>query len=90
MSPSVLNQIFIPFFTTKDRGTGLGLALCHRIIQHHGGHIEVRSIEAPARDHGATFIIRLPALTRRDKPTTLPPESPPPTTKAPQTSASTS
>ncbi|MDP2344205.1 MAG: ATP-binding protein [Deltaproteobacteria bacterium] len=67
MSPSTLNQIFIPFFTTKERGTGLGLALCQRIVQHHGGQIEVRSIEAPARDHGATFIIRLPASVRREK-----------------------
>jgi two-component system sensor histidine kinase HydH len=67
MPANVLQQIFIPFFTTKDRGTGLGLALCQRIVQHHGGQIEVRSVEAPARDHGATFIIRLPALPRRDK-----------------------
>jgi len=62
---AVLHQIFIPFFTTKDRGTGLGLALCQRIVQHHGGQIEVRSVEQPAADHGATFIIRLPALPRR-------------------------
>lgn len=65
ISQAVLNQIFIPFFTTKDRGTGLGLALCQRIVQHHGGQLEVRSVEAPARDHGATFIIRLPAVPRR-------------------------
>ena len=62
---SVLQQIFIPFFTTKDRGTGLGLALCQRIVQHHGGQMEVRSVQAPAKDHGASFIIRLPALPRR-------------------------
>lgn len=68
MPANVLQQIFIPFFTTKDRGTGLGLALCQRIVQHHGGQIEVRSVEAPARDHGATFVIRLPALPRREKP----------------------
>ena len=67
MSPSTLNQIFIPFFTTKERGTGLGLALCQRIVQHHGGQIEVRSIEAPTLDHGATFIIRLPASLLREK-----------------------
>jgi two-component system sensor histidine kinase HydH len=64
---SVQQQIFIPFFTTKERGTGLGLALCQRIVQHHGGQLEVRSVEAPAKDHGATFIIRLPALPRREK-----------------------
>ncbi len=77
MAPSVLNQIFIPFFTTKERGTGLGLALTQRIIQHHGGQMEVRSIEAPARDHGATFIIRLPALPRREKPQELPKKASP-------------
>jgi signal transduction histidine kinase len=69
ISQAVLNQIFIPFFTTKDRGTGLGLALCQRIVQHHGGQLEVRSVEAPSRDHGATFIIRLPAVPRRIAPT---------------------
>jgi two-component system sensor histidine kinase HydH len=65
--PQVRPQLFIPFFTTKERGTGLGLALCQRIVQHHGGQIEVRSVEAPAKDHGATFIVRLPALPRREK-----------------------
>jgi signal transduction histidine kinase len=69
---AVLHQIFIPFFTTKDRGTGLGLALCQRIVQHHGGQIEVRSVERPAIDHGATFIIRLPALPRRSSGSTAP------------------
>lgn len=69
---AVLHQIFIPFFTTKDRGTGLGLALCQRIVQHHGGQIEVRSVERPAVDHGATFIIRLPALPRRSSGSTAP------------------
>ena len=72
MSSNVLQQIFIPFFTTKDRGTGLGLALCQRIVQHHGGLIEVRSLQTPAKDHGATFIIRLPALPRRPAPAALP------------------
>ncbi|OGQ25285.1 MAG: hypothetical protein A2138_16755 [Deltaproteobacteria bacterium RBG_16_71_12] len=59
----LLEQIFIPFFTTKARGTGLGLALCQRIIQHHGGAIEVRSIEG----HGATFVVRLPALPQKKR-----------------------
>jgi len=54
---SVRDNLFIPFFTTKESGTGLGLALCQRIVQHHGGHIEARSVEG----EGATFIVRLPA-----------------------------
>jgi two-component system, NtrC family, sensor histidine kinase HydH len=61
ISPKVLDQIFIPFFTTKVRGTGLGLALCQRIVQHHGGSLEVRSVEG----HGATFVMRLPALPQK-------------------------
>ena len=59
----ILEQIFIPFFTTKVRGTGLGLALCQRIVQHHGGNIEVRSVEG----HGSTFVVRLPALPQKRK-----------------------
>ena len=37
------DKLFTPFFTTKDRGMGLGLALCHRIVEEHKGAIQVRS-----------------------------------------------
>ncbi|MFZ9887528.1 MAG: ATP-binding protein, partial [Myxococcota bacterium] len=67
--PAVRENLFIPFFTTKDRGAGLGLALCQRIVQHHGGSIEVNSIEG----RGATFIVRLPSLTRRARASTVQP-----------------
>jgi two-component system, NtrC family, sensor histidine kinase HydH len=50
-----LKQIFTPFFTTKERGVGLGLAVCQRIIRNHGGSIRVKSI--PGR--GTIFYIRL-------------------------------
>ena len=36
-------KLFTPFFTTKDRGLGLGLALCHRIVEEHRGAIQVTS-----------------------------------------------
>jgi two-component system, NtrC family, sensor kinase len=54
-----LERIFDPFFTTKgpDQGSGLGLMICHRIVQDHGGRIEVESLEG----RGATFRVRLPA-----------------------------
>jgi two-component system, NtrC family, sensor histidine kinase HydH len=50
-----VKQIFTPFFTTKERGVGLGLAVCQRIIRSHGGRIRVKSI--PGK--GTIFYIRL-------------------------------
>jgi signal transduction histidine kinase len=57
ISQQVLENIFLPFFTTKDRGTGLGLAISQRIVQNAGGRIEVRSYEGK----GSTFAVVLPA-----------------------------
>jgi len=51
-----LKNLFIPFFTTKEKGTGLGLPISQRIIENHGGTIEVRSQPA----EGATFTVLLP------------------------------
>jgi PAS domain S-box-containing protein len=53
-----LTRIFDPFFSTKDRGSGLGLAVTHSIVVRHGGQVEVRS--APGQ--GTSFDIFLPAL----------------------------
>ena len=53
---SDLQRIFIPFFTTKSQGHGVGLALAHRVITEHGGTLTVAN---PAGG-GALFTIRLP------------------------------
>ena len=52
-----IKKIFLPFFTTKDRGVGLGLALVHKIILSHGGRIEAESREG----QGTKFTVTLPA-----------------------------
>ncbi|HYV00220.1 MAG TPA: ATP-binding protein [Pyrinomonadaceae bacterium] len=52
-----LQRIFIPFFTTKATGHGVGLALAHRVITQHGGTLTA----ANGRDGGAVFSVRLPA-----------------------------
>ncbi len=56
-------HIFEPFYTTKDpgKGTGLGLATCHRIIEQHGGEISVASLPG----EGTTFIVVLPIMQHR-------------------------
>jgi two-component system sensor histidine kinase HydH len=51
-----LEKIFAPFFTTKEKGTGLGLAFVKEIVTDHRGTLNVES--APGR--GATFTIELP------------------------------
>jgi nitrogen fixation/metabolism regulation signal transduction histidine kinase len=55
ISPGDLQKIFIPFFTTKAKGHGIGLALTHRIITQHGGTLTA----ANSPDGGAVFTIRL-------------------------------
>ena len=50
------SQVFSPFFTTKEKGTGLGLAVSLKIVEGHGGSIAVES----APGEGAEFTVRLP------------------------------
>ncbi|MEM7495744.1 MAG: ATP-binding protein [Myxococcota bacterium] len=63
IKPHLRDKIFIPFFTTKEKGSGLGLALGQRIVRHHQGHIYTR----PAQEKGAAFIIELPVRQCPDR-----------------------
>jgi signal transduction histidine kinase len=56
IAPEHLPHIFRPFYTTKGNGTGLGLSLARRIVEEHGGRIEVSS----TLGHGSTFTVFLP------------------------------
>ncbi|MBI5101776.1 MAG: PAS domain S-box protein [Nitrospirae bacterium] len=57
ISGQTLEKIFDPYFTTKQRGSGLGLATSYSIIKNHGGLIDVKS----EINRGSTFVIYLPA-----------------------------
>ena len=58
IAPEAIQKVFDPFFTTKEDGTGLGLSIVSRIIQEHGGHVDLTSEE----DRGTTFCIVLPTI----------------------------
>ncbi|PYO18945.1 MAG: hypothetical protein DMD85_19900 [Candidatus Rokuibacteriota bacterium] len=58
IEPADLDRIFNPFFSTKEGGTGLGLALTQKIVEDHGGSIDVRS----GLGAGALFRIVLPLM----------------------------
>jgi len=55
---AVLQRIFDPFFTQKDSGTGLGLSISQKIVEQHGGRIEVKS----ELNKGSVFTVYLPAI----------------------------
>jgi two-component system, sporulation sensor kinase E len=61
ISREQLNRIFEPFYTTKRKGSGLGLMIVQRIVRAHGGRIELDS----RATHGTTFKIWLPMRERQ-------------------------
>jgi two-component system, sporulation sensor kinase E len=56
ISADKLDRIFDLYYTTKPEGSGIGLSIVYRIVQLHGGEIEVQSTEG----HGTTFRVLLP------------------------------
>lgn len=70
--PGISNQnlikIFDPYFTTKERGNGLGLTICYSIIKKHAGHISVHSAEGK----GTSFTVYLPVSAKQAKQEEIP------------------
>ncbi|MCT2344780.1 ATP-binding protein [Bacillales bacterium AN1005] len=54
----IQNKLGEPFYTTKEKGTGLGLMVCYNIIEQHNGNIRFHSIEG----EGTTFIVSIPLI----------------------------
>ncbi len=59
----IIDKIFDPFFSTKEAGNGLGLAVSYSIVEQHGGHITVSSEEGK----GTKFTIYIPAVEKEGK-----------------------
>lgn len=53
-------QIFEPFFTTRETGTGLGLSIVRKIVETHGGDVQVTS-PVPGKTKGCRFTVSLPS-----------------------------
>lgn len=62
IAPEIMGRLFEPFATTRAKGTGLGLPICHRIVTEHKGSITVENME----QGGARLIVDLPASGSRE------------------------
>jgi signal transduction histidine kinase len=56
IDPADVDRIFEPLFTTKEHGMGMGLSICHSVIEHHGGRIW----ESPGASRGTILQFELP------------------------------
>jgi len=54
MPPELLDKIFVPFFSTKKNGSGIGLSLCKQIMMLHRGNVQVQSVEG----EGTAFLLQ--------------------------------
>ena len=59
--PEAIDKVFVPFFTTKSKGSGIGLSLCRQIMNRHGGSISLDS----QVEKGSSFVLRFPIVTKR-------------------------
>ncbi|MGD0497083.1 MAG: ATP-binding protein [Bryobacteraceae bacterium] len=62
-------QLFLPYFSTKNRGTGLGLAIVSHIVAEHNGHIRVEDNQSV----GARFTVEIPAIVGAEAAENVPP-----------------
>ncbi len=62
MATTILDKVFDPYFTTKERGSGLGLSITHSIIRKHNGNITIDSIKG----QGSTITIYLPTAKEEE------------------------
>jgi signal transduction histidine kinase len=60
--PDVLEKLGTPFFTTKEKGTGLGLPVCYRIAESHNARIEIKTGK-----RGTTFMVSFQVPSLQDE-----------------------